>query len=226
MTQSPRMGNVLFENTYGYYEARIKYPPIRGTWGAFWLMGITTYDRDPNYPAHLVDPVGGVDGTEIDIVEFFHNTMAHTTPGVGGTFNHALHWDGYGSNKGGTSRSQKTGTAIDRALWGGTTNQIPAGTVPTVYDGNFHVFALDWSPTEYVFYINGVMTARYNKSDNICRNPLYLKLSIEAADWASPWEGSGHVGLPEGFTSAFMEVDYVRVWNQPRSQVPNAGTGN
>jgi len=27
-----------FSQTYGYFEARIKLPPVRGTWPAFWLM--------------------------------------------------------------------------------------------------------------------------------------------------------------------------------------------
>jgi beta-glucanase (GH16 family) len=201
-------GTVIFENTFGYYEARIRYPPISGTWGAFWLMGQTVYDR---LPGASNDPTGGIDGTEIDIVEFFHNTRPHQAPGVNGTFNNALHWDGYDQHKGSAS-------------YGSTAGQ---GGVPNIYtSGQFHVYALCWSPTEYVFYVDGVETWRYSANGNICRNPLYLKLSIEGADWASPWEGSGHIGLPPGFTSAEMEVDYVRVWNQPRDQIPGAGTGN
>ncbi|WP_461247939.1 glycoside hydrolase family 16 protein [Treponema sp. R6D11] len=33
--------SIIFQNSYGYYEARIKFPVVSGTWGAFWLMGTT-----------------------------------------------------------------------------------------------------------------------------------------------------------------------------------------
>jgi beta-glucanase (GH16 family) len=67
--------NMLFENAYGYYEARIKFPKVQGMWGAFWLMS-------PN----IAD--GAVSGTEIDIVESAESAK--------NSFNAALHWDGYG----------------------------------------------------------------------------------------------------------------------------------
>lgn len=43
---------------YGYFEARMKFPPGKGTWPAFWLMPLA--------------PVGALDGSiEIDIVEYY-----------------------------------------------------------------------------------------------------------------------------------------------------------
>ncbi|HUX94717.1 MAG TPA: glycoside hydrolase family 16 protein [Bacteroidales bacterium] len=68
----------LFERTYGYFEARIKFPVCSGTWGAFWLM----------YGSGSTVNNSGKDDTEIDIIESIKNQE--------GKANSALHWDGYG----------------------------------------------------------------------------------------------------------------------------------
>jgi beta-glucanase (GH16 family) len=167
----------LFENNYGYYEAKIKFPTVSGTWGAFWLMSRT----------QQVTPHEGIDGTEIDIVETINNHE--------GKYNSALHWNGYGSQ-------HKSAGSEGAAL--------PVN----IYDGDFHIFALDWSPSEYVFYVDGKEfwrsdgSAEFNNS-GINQNPNYMKLTAEGAEWAGT--------LPEGFTGAEMLVDYVRVYNQPRN---------
>jgi beta-glucanase (GH16 family) len=167
----------LFENGYGYYEARIKFPVVRGTWGAFWLMSRTQF----------ATPNEGKDGTEIDIVETINNHE--------GKYNSALHWNGYGR--------QHKSTVSDNV-------PLPVN----IYDGDFHIFALDWSPSEYVFYVNGKEfwrvdgSAKFNNS-GINQNPNYIKLTVEGAEWAGI--------LPEGFTEGEMLVDYVRVYNQPRN---------
>ena len=65
---------------FGYYEARIKFTPHYGAWGAFWMM-IGDVDSEKN---------GSKDGVEIDIIETIGNQD--------GRYQHALHWDGYGDN--------------------------------------------------------------------------------------------------------------------------------
>jgi beta-glucanase (GH16 family) len=67
-----------FEKSFGYFEARIKFPVCRGTWGAFWLMYGSGGSVDGS----------GRDATEIDIIESIYNNE--------GKANSALHWDGYG----------------------------------------------------------------------------------------------------------------------------------
>ncbi len=69
----------LFEQGYGYYEASIKFPVVRGVWGAFWMMVGDVHNVENK----------SVDGVEIDIVESIGNRAGHC--------NQALHWDGYGS---------------------------------------------------------------------------------------------------------------------------------
>jgi beta-glucanase (GH16 family) len=168
--------NPLFENSYGYYEARIKFPVVSGTWGAFWLMSRTQW---------ILTDEGRI-GTEIDIVESIGNHE--------GRYNAALHWNGYGAHH--------KSVGSDNVV-------MPVN----IYDGEFHIFSLDWSPSEYIFYVNGIELWRVDggaqfRNSGINQNPNYIKFSVESAVWAG--------AIPEDFTEAEMLVDYVRVYNQPR----------
>jgi len=176
-TMSQNNIDILFENTFGYYEASIKFPQVRGMWGAFWLMSPTQW---------ILTEKGGAIGTEIDIVESIFNEK--------GKYNCALHWDGYGDQHKGTGSGDKMAPDIN------------------IYDGEFHVFAMDWSPNEYIFYVDGIEYwrcdggSRYNNS-GVNQNPNYVKLTVEGAEWAG--------ALPSDFTEGEMLVDYVRIYNQP-----------
>jgi beta-glucanase (GH16 family) len=168
--------NILYDNGFGYYEARIKFPVVSGSWGAFWLMSPTE---------HILTNEGVV-GTEIDIVETIHNDK--------NIYNSALHWNGYGSKHKAVG-SEKIAEDIN------------------IYDGNFHIFALDWSPSEYIFYVDGKEFWRADggakfKKSGINQNLNYIKLTVESAVWAGT--------IPADFTEDEMLVDYVRVYNQPR----------
>jgi beta-glucanase (GH16 family) len=170
-------GTILFDNSYGYYEARVKFPVVSGTWGAFWLMS----------PTQWMTSDEGVDGTEIDIVETIRNHQ--------GEYNAALHWNGYGDNHKSTGSAESGG-------------KRPVN----IYDGDFHIFALDWSPSEYIFYVDGQEFWRVNggsnfKNSGINQNMNYIKLTVESADWAG--------AIPADFNDSEMLVDYVRVYNRP-----------
>jgi beta-glucanase (GH16 family) len=174
--------DMLFENTFGYYEARIKFPVVSGTWGAFWLMS----------PTQWILSDEGKDGTEIDIIESIDNHK--------GRYNAALNWNGYGS------QHKSAGNRSDDVL--------PVN----IYDGEFHIIALDWSPSEYVFYVDGRVFWRadggaQSKNSGINQNPIYIKLTVESASDSSgnSWAGD----IPSDFSEAEMLVDYVRVYNQP-----------
>jgi len=66
-----------FEHAFGYYVARIQLQKQPGHWSAFWM-----YHPSVGQVGH-----GGMDGTEIDIME---------KPWIDDRVQHALHWDGYG----------------------------------------------------------------------------------------------------------------------------------
>ena len=77
------------ERAFGYYVARIRLQRSAGHWTAFWMFGkgVTTVGH------------GGMDGTEIDIME---------KPWIDDRVQHTLHWDGYGKahkSKGHVSRN-------------------------------------------------------------------------------------------------------------------------
>jgi hypothetical protein len=210
-SRSQNGNNMLFQHSFGYYEARIKFPQMQGTWGAFWLMYNTTggYSLD------------GTNGTEIDIIESIdnHRTLSQ------GNYNHAIHWNGYGTG----TRSVGSGNpAAAFPAGSGVTRGRNAETGVNIYDGNFHIFALKWTPNEYIFYVNGIEnwrltagntpTASYwthrppggpigypNTVIGINRSPNYIKLSMESAAWAGL--------LPADWNDEIeMLVDYVRVY--------------
>lgn len=116
----------------------------------------------------------GRDGTEIDIMEW---------PYRDGRVQLTLHWDGYGK------AHQSEGRTVKE---------------PAVLDGQFHTFALWWSPDEYVFYIDGKELWR-TRAGGVCQVPLYLKLSEEIGSWAGDITKAV---LPDRFV-----VDYVRVYD-------------
>lgn len=116
----------------------------------------------------------GNDGTEIDIMEAYN----YDSKGI----NHALHWDGYEEEHQSVGRSNKR---------------------PDLYDGNFHTYAVRWYPTEYKWYIDGVLVWK-SKAGGGCDNPGYMKLTLEIGSWA------GEIAIED--LPATVEVDYVRAY--------------
>ena len=68
-----------FERAFGYFVARIRLQRSAGHWSAFWMTG----------PGTTTVGHGGMDGTEIDIME---------KPWIDDRVQHTLHWDGYGKH--------------------------------------------------------------------------------------------------------------------------------
>lgn len=72
-----------FEQTFGYYEARMKFHSTPGQWSAFWL-------QSPTYGA-IGDPA--TIGMEIDVVE--HRAANRNDLDIRNRYSSATHWDGY-----------------------------------------------------------------------------------------------------------------------------------
>lgn len=155
-----------FEQTYGFFTARMKMHQSSGHWIAFWLQCRTVGQVDGS----------GRDGTEIDIME---------KPWLTGEVNHALHWDGYGKDH----RSS------------GIRSQTPG-----IMEG-WHTFSLLWTPTLYIFYIDGGEVWR-TTDGGVCQVPAHLRLTDEAEATSKSWAGDlREAKLPDAFL-----VDYVRVY--------------
>ncbi|MDR2267063.1 MAG: glycoside hydrolase family 16 protein [Christensenellaceae bacterium] len=75
--------STIFEQAFGYFESRVKFPNEEGLWSAFWLQSDTQGHVGHN----------GEDGTEIDVYESAF--IKHPS-----YMGHALLWDGYGEHQG------------------------------------------------------------------------------------------------------------------------------
>jgi beta-glucanase (GH16 family) len=173
-----------YEPTHGYLEARIRFDSAPGEWGAFWLQSPT-----------MGNPVGNpaAAGTEIDIVE--HRARDQSGADIGNRYVMNLHWDGYGASHASS----------------GSTGQPPAGSPPLA--GNWHVYALLWTPNEYVFYLDGI--EQWRSADAVSRRGEFIRLTCEVLDrgWAGDIPAGGYGSAAASTTR--MQVDWVRVWQTP-----------
>lgn len=135
----------------------------------------------------------GKDGTEVDIFEsmYYKDYWWGNDAVISG-----IVYDGYGEHKKGDS----------------------IGKVYVTGDpyNEFNTYGLEWSPTEYIFYINGVETGRLS-TGGVSQNPEYLILSCEFAgkngvQW-SDRHGTGEIDkTPEENWPAEFVVDYVKCY--------------
>ena len=102
-----------------------------------------------------------------------------------------LHWDGF------------TGHTVSAP-------GAPYVTEINTFDGQYHDFAISWTPNEYVYLVDGIVTRRINAqtAKGICNQPGYMIISTECGTWGGKWV------LGEG-ESSDMLVDYVRVYQSP-----------
>lgn len=122
----------------------------------------------------------GKDGTEIDVFE---------SPYIGlgqNKIQSALHYDGY-----------DTAHKADHVS---VTNM-------SLNDGNWHTFALEWTPEVYKFYYDGKLVWE-TTFGGVCQVPLYLKFSDEVGLWG------GILDIRKAKLPDYMLVDYIRVYDK------------
>ena len=160
---------------YGVAAARMKLQKSRGQHASFWLQPVP-------YRPHATTAADG--GAEIDIIE----------------------WFGHGGNKGGLASFVYHPTAAGRAKVGGFVTN-PDRFLSSRADRwwkKYHVFSVEWTPTAYVFRIDGRETWR--TTSGISAQPQYPILSLLSSDYELKNLG-GETRLPQS-----MYVDWVRVW--------------
>lgn len=170
-----------FESRYGYYEMSVRPHLTTGMWGAFWILAGDMDDDD------APEDNTTKNGVEIDI---FETLMAKNAA------RHALFWDGYGWFQ------NEAGDWITKTQGHG----VMAPEMPEIFDGKFHKFAMQWTPTDFIFLIDDQVTYRWTGTDG-CDQPGYMLISSHVNS-----EGTGELLLKPGEYSD-MIVDYVRVYS-------------
>lgn len=169
-----------FESRYGYYEMSVRPHLTTGLWGAFWILAGDM--DDDNAP----EDNSTKNGVEIDIFETLLSKNAAR---------HALFWDGYGWFQVDDEWVTKT-----------QGHGVMAPEMPEIFDGKFHKFALQWTPTDFIFLIDDQVTYRWQNTEG-CEMPGYMLISSHVNS-----EGTGELLLKPGeYTD--MIVDYVRVYS-------------
>lgn len=143
----------------------------------------------------LGDP--GASGVEIDIQE----ARAECAPGcdISNLWQGSIYWDGYGADM------QRLSTGR---------------LVPGLGDGGFHVFALEWTPDAYRFYVDGRLLWTPDDPPISHRGEfIVLSSEIESVPSFSGFIPEEGYGTREESTTR-MVVDYVRVYQV----VPEPGT--
>ncbi len=146
------------------------------------------------------NPIGSPNtaGTEIDICE--HRKVDGNGVNRDGNIGGVIHWDGYGT----AHRSH-----------GYDSGNLGLGN-------GYHVYGMEWTPTQHKFYINGVL--RWTINNNPTNSPVsqrseFIILSSEVSDggWSSTVPTGGYGSLSN--TTTKMDVDYVRVYRRAETVV-------
>jgi beta-glucanase (GH16 family) len=165
--------------TYGVFAARIKYQSATGQHGAFWMLPAA--GGGANDPATV--------GTEIDVSEYFGDGRSD------GGLQNKVYW---------TDPDDPPGAELRGTGYLGPATKKILGPGHTPSNG-YHVYSVEWTPTEYIFRLDGVETFR--TSEGVSQQPEYLLLSLLCSDWE-------HLKLDADSLPSAMKVDWVRVWQQ------------
>lgn len=141
--------------------------------------------QSPTNGSNLNDPQAS--GAELDVFEHTHSNTSVTG------YDNALHWNGYGS------------AAQSLANYGALAN---------LNDGNFHVFAVAWTPSGYTFYVDGQVVWTVSSSQAPASSAAeYIILDTELPTATGiPASGYGALGSS---SNQYLDVDYVRVYPYP-----------
>lgn len=138
-------------------------------------------DARGQHGAFWMQPAGTGYGAEIDVAEWFGAGSQGLVNGV---------WD-YSS---GTQTRVAGGVVADQAAYGSD------------WAGTYHVFSVEWTPTEYVFRIDGREVLR--TTAGVAQTEEYLILSLLVANYEA-----NKLPSPESLPQT-MNVDWVRVWQR------------
>ncbi len=163
---------------YGVVAARIKFQKLQGPHASRWMQ--------PEFPTYIPNAFEG--GAEIDIIEYFGHGVKN-----GGltSFIYDPEPDGTPAKVGGWIKKPERFLSEKSDRW----------------FKRYHVFSVEWSPSAYVFRIDGKESARITRGvSGISQYPI---LSLLSSDYELKKLG-GEANLPQ-----WMSVDWIRFWQAP-----------
>ncbi|WP_019877490.1 glycoside hydrolase family 16 protein [Sporichthya polymorpha] len=169
--------------TYGIFAARMKVHPNDGVHSAFWL-----YPAPGTGPASPAPDDPAEKGAEVDIVEYFGDDFGN------GDYHSYVYWP----------RREADGTITNVKTGGGQKSGqlLPKGRYPS---DDWHIYSVEWTPTEYIFRMDGIETSRVKTG--ISHREQAIILSMLASAWETP-------RLEDDSLPTSMQVDWVRVWQR------------
>ena len=160
----------------GYFEIKCKCNDGGDFWSAFWIQADSPY-------THNISK-GGPGGAELDIFEAPYGNKKGSP--LYDSVTQTIHCNGYDDN------AEK----IDSRMLG-------------IFKGNniyneYNTYGLEWTEDEYIFYINGVETARSSFGNGVSQVDESVIVSLEIPE---------EITHSKDFTSQFV-VDYVRIYQK------------
>lgn len=162
----------------GYFEISCKCSSGGDFWSAFWIQADHPYDHELSR--------GGVGGAEIDIMEATNYNAAFRSKK--NSIISTVHCNGVDDDK----------ENIDSLRLGFFKGK-------NIYE-EYNRYGLKWTDSEYIFYINGVETARTSFGKGVSEVEEYVCVSM-----CIPQK----VNLPKDARQEFA-VDYLKIWQQGR----------
>lgn len=163
---------------HGYFEIRCICNSGSDFWSAFWIQADHPYDHDISK--------GGISGAELDIFESI-NTY-ESTPFIKNAITQTVHCNG------GDDDAEKLDSCNIGKFKGKKIHE------------EYNTYGLEWTDSEYIFYVNGVETGRtsFSKGVSQVEETVRVSMCILSVD---------EITLPHDFHTEF-KVDYVKIWQK------------
>lgn len=82
---------------------------------------------------------------------------------------------------------------------------------------NYHVYSVEWTPSEFIFRVDGIETSRIKKKA-VKGDRYYLVMSLLSSDWETPLLKKPTMGAPgikkAALHKAKMYVDWIQAWER------------
>lgn len=162
----------------GYFEIRCKVNREDNFWSAFWIQASAPYTAS--------ESKGGIGGAEIDIFESVNSGKWTDKNSV----SHNIHCAG-----------------VDGEQEGYQSANLGSFRGEDIYD-EYNTYGLEWTDTEYIFYINGVETRRSSFGNGVSEvlEEVIVSLEIPGEDKLAE--------LDKDTYKTQFTVDYVRIYQK------------